>query len=113
MNSGRWIGLPVRWAALLTIVGYVAGLFAPMLFMASAVAAVQLGLLVAALAAAGAAGRSTMLAGRAMRFLGDTPFAFYLVHDLVLIMLLVGLGADVGQACGRAPCWCWPASLSA
>ncbi|MBT2399320.1 acyltransferase [Streptomyces sp. ISL-100] len=82
--SGRWIGLSSAWAALLTTVAYVVGIYTPMLFTVAAVTVVPLALFTAALAATDAGGGRTVLAGPVTRRLGEASFAFYLVHGIVL-----------------------------
>ncbi|WBB81892.1 acyltransferase [Micromonospora sp. WMMD882] len=105
--SGRWIRLPVTAAALLTAGGYLLGTVTPMTYTVDAATIVPLALLIAALAVAergdgvaaprGGVHRRTVsgwLGHPVMRRLGELSFAFYLVHELVLILLRAGVGFD-------------------
>ncbi|WP_063741282.1 acyltransferase family protein [Saccharothrix syringae] len=92
--SGRWTGLKVGHAALLTALGYLAGLATPLLFTVDAVTAVPLALLIAALASGEARGRRGLLGSPVARRLGEASFAFYLVHELVLVLARAVVGFD-------------------
>ncbi|GLZ29309.1 acyltransferase [Lentzea sp. NBRC 105346] len=91
--SGKWIGLGVRPAALLAVAGYTIGLFTPMVFTVDVVTVVPLALLIAALATAERQGAST-LGGPVWRRLGEASFAFYLIHEIVLVLVRATVGFD-------------------
>ncbi|MGX7760193.1 acyltransferase family protein [Streptomyces angustmyceticus] len=82
--TGKWIRLGVLPAASLVAVGYLVAQQVPFLYRLSAVLVVPLALLTAALAVADAEGRGTPLGNRAMVWLGELSFAFYLVHQVIL-----------------------------
>ncbi|ATE54594.1 acyltransferase family protein [Actinosynnema pretiosum] len=92
--SGRWRGPGVGLAGLLVLAAYLLGLVTPMLVTVDALTALPLALLVAALAARERAGRAGALGGRLPRWLGEVSFAFYLVHQIALVLVRVALGAD-------------------
>ncbi|MEV7376923.1 acyltransferase family protein [Streptomyces lydicus] len=97
--TGKWIRLGVLPAAALVAVGYVVAQQLPFLYRLSAVLVVPLALLTAALAVADAEGRGTPLGSRAMVWLGELSFAFYLVHQVILAyghVLLSPRDADGG-----------------
>lgn len=84
VREGLWRGPGPVPAAALTVVGCGLATRLPYLYGLVAALVVPLSLLVCAVAARDAAGRGTPLTGRTMQWLGETSFAFYLVHRLVL-----------------------------
>jgi peptidoglycan/LPS O-acetylase OafA/YrhL len=81
----RWIRLSLPAAALLTLAFYVVvSEVVPLLYSVVAAMVVPLALLVAAGARADVEGHRSPLRGRVTGWLGDTSFAFYLIHILVL-----------------------------
>ncbi|MEV7966489.1 acyltransferase [Sphaerisporangium sp. NPDC088356] len=92
--SGHLPRIGVVPAASIAALGYVAGLFAPMLYVADAVTVVPLALLVAALASADARGFPTLLGCPLMRRLGEISFAFYLIQEIVLVSMRAMVGFD-------------------
>ncbi|MFF0622216.1 acyltransferase family protein [Streptomyces sp. NPDC004296] len=110
--TGKWIRLPVLPAALLLVVAYWIGQHLPYLFRLSAMTVVPVALLTAALAAADSGGRGTFLGSKAMVWLGDLSFAFYLLHNLVLKYghLLLGSSEQDGELVGRT--WGTPLGIT-
>jgi peptidoglycan/LPS O-acetylase OafA/YrhL len=84
IQQGRWIRLSLPAAALITLAFYAVSEIVPLLFSVVAAMVVPLALLVAAGARADIEGHRSPLRGRATGWLGDTSFAFYLIHILVL-----------------------------
>lgn len=112
--SGRWINLSTPAAVLLAAGGYLLGMVTPMPYTIDAATVVPLALLIAALAVADQRNAATDQRGTAdgqpdggarrggdlglghpvMRRLGELSFAFYLVHEIVLILLRASVGFD-------------------
>lgn len=82
--AGRWRNIGVGWSALLLIGCYIVALHSPHLYAQRVVCIVPIALLIAAAATADANGRFTPFRNRAMTWLGDISFAFYLVHYIVI-----------------------------
>ncbi|MFI1659732.1 acyltransferase family protein [Streptomyces sp. NPDC020472] len=81
---GRWRNIGMAWSGLLLAVTYVVGLYVPWLWGIRLVCVVPAALLIAAGAIADNEGRFTIFRNRAMVWLGEISFAFYLVHFTVL-----------------------------
>ncbi|MFJ1589136.1 acyltransferase family protein [Kitasatospora albolonga] len=81
---GRWIGLPLGWAALLAVAAYGVTTQLPDVFAWMSLSALPLALVIAAAATADVRGRRTGFGGRTMVWLGEISFALYIVHYLVL-----------------------------
>jgi peptidoglycan/LPS O-acetylase OafA/YrhL len=94
--SGKWIDLPARYAALLLVACYTAGLFLPFLYNVSATTAAPLALLIAATATLDLRGKRSLMRNPVMRALGEVSFAFYMVH-YVLIFYVRGQGISRGE----------------
>lgn len=103
VGKGRWIGLRTVPAALLVLAAYVVADQGPWTYGLVAVPLLPLGLVIAAAAVADVEGRRSLLSTRAMVWLGELSFAFYLWHRLVLIHGHRWLGE------GRS--WSTPAAL--
>lgn len=84
VREGLWRGPGPLPAVALALVGYVLATQLPYLHGLVAGLVVPVALVICAFATRDAAGRRTLLAGRTMRWLGETSFAFYLVHRMVL-----------------------------
>ncbi|MEV7028191.1 acyltransferase, partial [Kitasatospora sp. NPDC093558] len=84
VKEGRWIGLPLLPAMALVVAGYALTSHVSWTYGLVAVMVVPLGLMIAAAAHADVTGRWSPLRGRAMVWLGNVSFAFYLWHSLVL-----------------------------
>jgi peptidoglycan/LPS O-acetylase OafA/YrhL len=113
--SGKWIRLPLPVALGIGFVGYGVSLFVPthFLYRYAAVMVIPLALIIAAGAAADLKGRKTVFAGRAMVFLGEVSFAFYLVHFLVLTYGHRAFGVSInpiGDVTG--PQWSTPIAIA-
>ncbi|MBO4159740.1 MULTISPECIES: acyltransferase family protein [Micromonospora] len=100
--TGRWVGPGRGVAFALTVVGYLVGLIVPMTYTVNAVLIVPLALLVPALAVGDDRAGRSWLSSPVMRRLGEASFAFYLVHEIVLIVLRAGIGFDreLGRGAG-------------
>ncbi|MEU6062806.1 acyltransferase [Streptomyces sp. NPDC047097] len=85
VREGLWKGPGLAPSAALTAAGYLLATQVPYLYGLVAATLVPLALLIAAAATADVTGRGGPLAGRTMVWLGETSFAFYLVHRLVLV----------------------------
>jgi peptidoglycan/LPS O-acetylase OafA/YrhL len=83
--TGRWPSIGMVHAALLTVVGYVAALYAPMVWGFNVATVIPLGMLICATATADVRGTRSVLRGRTMQWLGDISFGFYLCQGVVVI----------------------------
>ncbi|GCD34264.1 acyltransferase [Streptomyces chrestomyceticus JCM 4735] len=101
--TGVWIRLPVLPAVVLLVLAYWAAQQVPYLYRLSAVTALPVALLTAAVAVADAEGRGTPFGNRVMVWFGELSFAFYLLHNLVLKYghLLLGHTEVDGEQVGR------------
>lgn len=81
--SGRWIPVNRAVAALTLIPGYLLTVFVPTSYGLVLPLLVPLGLIVASGAQADIDGRTGLLGGRAMVWLGEVSFAFYMLHMVV------------------------------
>ncbi|MEV7203824.1 acyltransferase family protein [Streptomyces griseoluteus] len=99
---GRWRDIGLAWAGLLLAASYVVSELpgVPYLFAQRAVCLVPCVLLIAAGALADASGRPSLFRHRAMTWLGEVSFAFYLVHFIVLseVYNLIGAPLESGWA---------------
>jgi peptidoglycan/LPS O-acetylase OafA/YrhL len=82
--TGRWVDVGLVPATALVAVGYAVALVAPTPYQFAAATAVPLALLIGSGASADISGRRSPLRGRLAQWLGETSFAFYMVHWLVL-----------------------------
>ncbi|MGM1058446.1 acyltransferase family protein [Saccharothrix sp. Mg75] len=99
--TGRWPSIGVLPAALLTVVGYVAALHAPVVWDFNVATAIPLGALICAAATADVKGTRSALRGRTAQWLGDISFGFYLCQGFVVIYggwLLRGAHDDLTAA---------------
>lgn len=94
--TGRRLPLGLGGAVALTTAAYALAPFVPGEYALVAVMLVPVGLVIAAGAAADAAGAPSWLASPAMVWLGNVSFAFYLWHFLVLTYGAMWLGAGWG-----------------
>ncbi|MHC0432260.1 acyltransferase family protein [Streptomyces sp. O3] len=100
--TDRWVGVRLWQAVLLCGAAYAVALNVPYLYALSAVWAIPLGLLIPAAAVADVRGRRSPFRGRAMRWLGEVSFAFYLLQAIVLIGGSKYLGAQAGYGFAEA-----------
>ncbi|GII76215.1 acyltransferase [Sphaerisporangium rufum] len=102
--TGRRVPLGLGGATALTVFAYVVAPLFPLTYPQVAVTLLPLGLIIAAAAAGEAAGVRAWTGGRVMVWLGETSFAFYMCHLLILVftgsVLLGGRGASTPVALG-------------
>jgi len=91
--TGRWPRVGLLPAALFAVAGYVVSLFVPYLFGVGGVATFWVVPVIAAGARADWRGSWSPLRGRAMVWLGEVSFAFYMVHRMVIQEFHAALGA--------------------
>ncbi|MEH1125120.1 acyltransferase family protein [Micromonospora sp. CPCC 206061] len=94
VREGRWPRLGVWPATALAVTAYVTSRWLPDDYRLVAGTAIPLALLVAAVGAADAAGRPTPWRSRRMIWLGEVSFAFYLVHQLALRLIIKVTGVE-------------------
>jgi peptidoglycan/LPS O-acetylase OafA/YrhL len=87
VRTGRWIRIPRLPAAVAWVGAYALSLYVPWLYSLDAVFVIPMAVLIAAVAHGDVEGRGSPFRGRAMVWLGEVSFAFYMVH---LILLNVG-----------------------
>jgi peptidoglycan/LPS O-acetylase OafA/YrhL len=93
VQTGRWIPLGVVPAAGLTVVGYVVSRHLPGSFSYVAGTVIPLALLIPAAAVADVRESFSPLRSRVMIFLGETSYAFYLVHHFVIRLIYKVVGS--------------------
>jgi peptidoglycan/LPS O-acetylase OafA/YrhL len=89
----RWVKLSMGQAGVLCCVGYIAALYGPFLWGIAAMTVLPIALVIAAGAQADIRGDRSWLRHRALIWLGEVSFAFYLIHRLVLAFGHQALGA--------------------
>lgn len=82
--AGRWVPIAIWQALVLCVAGYTAALFLPFVWGFSVATVVGIGALIGAAAVADIEGRNRFLASRAMRWLGEISFGFYLCQGVVV-----------------------------
>jgi peptidoglycan/LPS O-acetylase OafA/YrhL len=82
--TGRWRNIGMIASVILLAGGYWLAASVPYLYGQSAIFVVPAALLIAAAAIADNEGRFTLFSNRAMTWLGEISFAFYLMHFIVL-----------------------------
>ncbi|MBB4947325.1 peptidoglycan/LPS O-acetylase OafA/YrhL [Kitasatospora gansuensis] len=92
VQQGRWINLPLLPSMALVVAAYALSSQVSWTYGLVAVMVVPLGLMIAAAANADLTGRWSPLRSRAMVWLGNVSFAFYLWHSLVLTQVHRALG---------------------
>ncbi|MGW8765243.1 acyltransferase family protein [Streptomyces sp. NPDC055815] len=99
----RWRNIGMIWSAVLLAAGYVASYYVPYLYAQRATCLIPAVMLIAAAAVADRDGRFTLFRSRAMVWLGNVSFAFYLLHFIVLAWFRKLLGTEMyGTATGIA-----------
>ncbi|MCF3119163.1 acyltransferase [Streptomyces arenae] len=83
--SGRWIRLGLLPACLLVLVGYAVANAVPWLFGLNAAALIPFALLIPAAATTDLRGERSPFRGRVMIWLGEVSFAFYIVHNVLMV----------------------------
>ncbi|MFE5537142.1 acyltransferase family protein [Streptomyces sp. NPDC056492] len=91
--AGRWRNIGMVWSGVLLAAAFVLGYFTPPIYSTRAVCVIPAALLIAAGAIADDEGRFTLFRNRAMVWLGDISFAFYLVHYTVMVAVWKLLGS--------------------
>ncbi|MFI1863977.1 acyltransferase family protein [Streptomyces jumonjinensis] len=91
--AGRWRDIGMLWSGVLLAASYAVGYFTPPIYSTRAVCVIPAALLIAAGAIADNEGRFTLFRNRAMVWLGDISFAFYLVHYTVMVGVWKLLGS--------------------
>ncbi|GAA0577947.1 acyltransferase [Streptomyces crystallinus] len=92
---GRWKNIGMVWSSLLLAVAYWLSLHVDLLYAQRSMTIIPVVLLIAAAATADAEGRFTLFRNRAMVWLGEISFAFYLLHFIVLAYGRKLLGHDL------------------
>ncbi|WBB81911.1 acyltransferase [Micromonospora sp. WMMD882] len=100
--TGRWINFGVPKAVLLAAASYVVGLFVPFYYTLDAINAIPMAMLIGALTVAESRGGRSWLAHPVLRRLGEASFAFYLVHEIVLISVRATMGFETQLSLGQS-----------
>jgi peptidoglycan/LPS O-acetylase OafA/YrhL len=97
VSTGRWIPVPVwaAWAALGA--GCVTATALPSHYQIVVATILPLSILIPTLAVSEIKGRPSLLANRAMVWLGNISFAFYLLHSVAVAIVLDGLHRLLGN----------------
>ncbi|MBD0741441.1 acyltransferase [Streptomyces sp. CBMA152] len=93
--NGRWRNIGIMWSSVLLAGSYWLALKSDMLYAQRATSIIPITLLIAAAAMADAKGEFTLFRNRAMVWLGEISFAFYLLHSIVLVYGRKVLGHDL------------------
>lgn len=91
----RWRDIGMAWSGVLLAAGYIACYHVPYLYAQRAMCLVPTVTLIAAAATADVEGRFTLFRSRAMTWLGNVSFAFYLLHFIVLAWFRRLLGTEL------------------
>ncbi|MDJ0382029.1 acyltransferase [Streptomyces sp. G-G2] len=94
VKHGRWRNIGMIWSSLLLVGAYWLSFHVPYLYGQRAVMILPIALLIAATAIADIEGRFTLFRSRAMIWLGEISFAFYLLHYTAISTLRKLLGAQ-------------------
>ncbi|MET9089073.1 acyltransferase [Streptomyces sp. NPDC004237] len=108
VKNGRWPRIPVWSASVLLAVAYAVTPYFPPDAETSAVTVIPFALLIAAVAVADVEGRRSVWRSRWAVWLGEISFAFYLIHQSVIVDLMRGLDAE-----GSAPAKAWALTVAA
>ncbi|WP_101390072.1 acyltransferase [Streptomyces sp. TLI_146] len=92
---GRWWNIGMTWSGLLLAGSYVWASHVPFLYSQRSMTIVPIIFLIAAAATADARNQFTLFRNRAMIWLGEVSFAFYLVHFVVLAYVRKWLGHEM------------------
>ena len=92
--AGRWPRIGLGLASALSLAGYIASSYLPYLYGLDAGALIPLALLIPAAATADLERRRSFWRSRAMCWLGNVSFAFYMVHQLVIRWVHYMVGAN-------------------
>ncbi|MEV4451898.1 MULTISPECIES: acyltransferase family protein [Streptomyces] len=91
----RWRNIGMVWSGVLLAAGYVACYHVPYLYAQRAMCLIPAVTLIAAAAMADQKGGFTLFRSRAMVWLGNVSFAFYLLHFIVLAWFRKMLGVEL------------------
>ncbi|MFF1409684.1 acyltransferase family protein [Streptomyces sp. NPDC058289] len=94
VKHGRWRNIGMIWSSLLLAACYWLTFHVPYLYGQRAVLIVPIVLLIAAAASADIEGRPSLFRHRAMVWLGEISFAFYLLHYITMCSLRWALGEE-------------------
>ncbi|MFJ7271201.1 acyltransferase family protein [Streptomyces sp. NPDC099050] len=94
VKHGRWRNIGMIWSSLLLAAGYWLTFHVPYLYGQRAVMIVPIVLVIAAAASADIEGRPSVFRHRAMVWLGEISFAFYLLHYITMCSLRWALGEE-------------------
>ncbi|MFD7256160.1 acyltransferase family protein [Streptomyces sp. NPDC059874] len=108
VKNGRRPRIPVWSAAVLVVVAYAVTPYFPPDAETSAVTAIPFALLITAVAVADIEGKPSVWRSRSAVWLGEVSFAFYLIHQSVIVDLMRGLDAE-----GSAPAKAWTLTVGA
>jgi peptidoglycan/LPS O-acetylase OafA/YrhL len=95
VKHGRWRNIGMVWSFVLLAAGYWLTFHMPYFYGLRAAMIIPIALLIAAAATADVEGRFTLFRNRAMVWLGEISFAFYLLHYIVLAWLREQLGTQM------------------
>ncbi|KQV13230.1 MULTISPECIES: acyltransferase [unclassified Kitasatospora] len=95
VQAGRWRNAGMAWSALLLAAGYALSFQVPFLYGQRFVCIIPIAMLIAAAATADVQGRASLFRSRAMVWLGNISFAFYLLHFVVLVTVRKALGHEL------------------
>lgn len=98
VRAGRWPDVSAGAIGAFAVVVYLVSRVLPEDIHYVAVTAIPLALLIAAIGAGDSAGRPSPWRARWMIWLGETSFAFYLVHQLAVRLVVKFTGDDRGMA---------------
>ncbi|MEO3764449.1 acyltransferase [Streptomyces sp. B8F3] len=84
---GRWFNIGMLWSGLLLAGSYVLCSYVPFLYSQRSITIIPMVLFIAAAAIADIKGERSVFRNRAMIWLGEISFAFYLIHFIVLVYL--------------------------
>ncbi|MFJ8871532.1 acyltransferase family protein [Streptomyces sp. NPDC102473] len=84
VRHGRWRNIGLVWSGVLLAGSYVICSYVPFLYSQRSVTIIPIVLLIAAAATSDINGRFTVFRNRAMVWLGEISFAFYMLHFVVL-----------------------------
>ncbi|MEV7521446.1 acyltransferase [Streptomyces sp. NPDC091371] len=108
VKSGRWPRIPVWSVAVLLVVAYAVTPYFPPDAETSAVTVIPFALLIPAVAVADIEGKASVWRTRTAVWLGEISFAFYLIHQSVIVDLMRGLDAQ-----GSPPAQAWTLTIGA
>ncbi|MBV2156622.1 acyltransferase [Kitasatospora sp. SUK 42] len=85
VRAGRWPRIPMTAAVALMAAGYVLSLHVPFFYRFEVAMVIPISVVICSFAAADARGGRTPVSGRAMQWLGERSFGFYMAQGIVLL----------------------------